>query len=210
MIEGYVGLMGSGKTYAATRRAGQALREGRLVLANYQIEGALYWADWGEMFDFSLDIWTKREKGLIIVDEANIMLPSRVWQKMDPRLLMFWAQSRKIGVDVIWTAQHESRVDTSVREITYQIWRCRKYGKLFQTTAYLPEALRKEKGRPIKRSFFFRREWVCTLYDTYQIISPPANLQRVAVEGFSRAPSFRDRPVEEVGILDSRGKRRHG
>lgn len=162
MIEGVVGLMGQGKTYYATREALKARDSGREVYANYYIEGCHYWSKWSQVYDI--------RSGLIIIDEANLVCPSRFWQKVDPRLLYWWSQSRKLGLDILWTAQHEARVDTALREITYRVWRSRRVGRLFVWTAYVPEELRKEKRRAMDRRVGLRRKTVSDAYDTFQLI----------------------------------------
>jgi hypothetical protein len=61
---------------------------------------------------------------LVIIDEAQMWFGSRAWQKNTQDELSYFQQSRKEGLDLIWIAQHEARVDTGLREITAYYKRC--------------------------------------------------------------------------------------
>lgn len=162
MIEGIVGLMGQGKTYLATELALNAIAAGRPVIANYNIKGAAYARDWQELTEF--------REGLVVIDEANIWCPSRFWNKLDPRILYYWSQSRKLGLDIIWTAQHEARVDTALREITYRIWKSRRIGRVFRYTAFVPEEIRKKDRFKMGAKWRWRRQAIMDAYDTLQLV----------------------------------------
>lgn len=203
MVEGVVGLMGSGKTLLATRVALDAVKNGVGVVANYRIEGCQYAQSWDEVmaavYGFTSQRGDQRERLLVVIDELNLWAASRNWQKLDPRLLSMWAQGRKLGFDMVWTSQHESRVDTVVREITSHVWKARRYGPeryplLFQYAAYLPADLRLTKRRCLKRRWVLPRKGLLNAFNTWEII----DVQGVAYDT-SKGPSYRQ--TERPGPL---------
>lgn len=193
MVEGVVGLMGEGKTYFTTLRALEALKDGKRVVANYAIHGGTVCNTWDDLLDATIpeivDGKPKKMDTLCIIDEANLWCPSRFWAKLDPRLLYAWSQSRKFGLDILWTAQHEARVDTALREITYQIWLSRRFRSYFWYRAYIPEQLRKEKRKRLESRLVRYRQDVGDAYDTFQVID--LGTQLLSKER-SRAPEYRE------------------
>ena len=123
-VEGYLGLPGAGKTYTMVhdvigrRRANPHLR----VYSNMDLrlpgDGELIRLDdWAQLLDAN--------NGLVVLDEINLWMPSRAWSKLPGPMLWKWAQVRKSGLDILWTAQHVARVDKLVRELTWA------YGMMF-------------------------------------------------------------------------------
>lgn len=64
----------------------------------------------------------------VLIDELNLWAPSRLWQEIGLGVLNRWAYVRKDSLDIIWTAQHEARIDKVAREVTTEIWTCQNYG----------------------------------------------------------------------------------
>jgi len=58
---------------------------------------------------------------VVCIDEAGILLNSRNFQETTRELLAGIVQSRKMGVDLIWTSQFNEQVDRQLRELTH-IW----------------------------------------------------------------------------------------
>jgi len=186
-VIGIVGLPGSGKTYQATAKALFALECGQEVYANYSIKGCHKFKELEETFGL--------KKACIIVDEINIICPSRFWQSFPPEMAYYWSQTRHRGIDIFWTAQHEDRVDKTVREITNFIWTCQDYSvrlprrkgeyegrvllSLHAMQLWHPEHIRKEKKKPIRAQFFRIRKDVREAYDTYEDIEIAERLKSV-------------------------------
>lgn len=85
-------------------------------------------------------------KGIVIaLDELNLWAPSRLWQELGFGVLNRWAYVRKDGLHVMWTSQHEARIDKVAREVTDHIWVCRQL-----TLATWPGKLQ----------IFHRRRWI--------------------------------------------------
>lgn len=140
MIEAVVGLPGSGKTLWATNRLIQAKRRGRDTIANFHSRTGMW------EFGLWLDI-VNRGNCLAVIDEAHMWFSARSWGKTQQAELSYFQQHRKEGIDLLWIAQHQDRVDVAVREVTAFIWKVRKLGPFCWITKTTPE----EPKRPLKR-----------------------------------------------------------
>lgn len=194
MVEGVVGRNGQGKTLFAVRRALAELERGVPVYANFTIkrENCHVWHTPKDLL--------KLRHGFVIIDEANITFPSRFFAKIPPTMLYMWSQCRKLDLTIMWTAQHEDRVDKALKELTSQVWQVRRFGRtqrwqpvgpqLFRAKAYLYEELRKQKRTCLRTEWFKRGETV-RLYDTEELIGLPEYLSTELAE-FMAGPTFRD------------------
>lgn len=90
----------------------------------------------------------------VLIDELNLWAPSRFWAKMGIGVLNRWAYGRKDGLRIVWTAQHEARVDKVAREVTQYIYACRKIGGSFQLLG---------RGPIIRAMIFHRAKMVPTV-----------------------------------------------
>ena len=193
MVEGVVGLMGMGKTYYTTWRAHEALKAGIRVVANYHIDGAEHCGGWDDLMQATVPHIDDRGipvriPTLCIIDEANLWCPSRFWQKLDPRLLYLWSQSRKFSLDILWTAQHEQRVDTALREVSYCVWVCKRLPLgWFLYRSYQIEEMRKEKRHRLASKWVRLRKDICESYNTWEVI----DLGVECLRGIERAPDYR-------------------
>lgn len=118
MIIGYVGKPGAGKTLLMTWDLVKAMKRERDVYANYPILGARFW----EKLDDTYGI----RSGVIAMDEAGSVVNSRKWEKLPDDVVKQWQQSRKLGLDLYFTAQAFTGVDKILRGITNYVWFCRK------------------------------------------------------------------------------------
>jgi hypothetical protein len=90
----------------------------------------------------------------VAIDELNLWAPSRLWQELGIGVLNRWAYVRKDGLDIVWSAQHEARIDKVAREVTDHIWACRSFGGSFSLWS----------GRfPLHLQFFHRQKWIPAL-----------------------------------------------
>jgi len=178
MVEGVVGLPGSGKTYILTMRAFRAMAKGIHVFANYHLKGALYFDSWADLISLTEDLRRERFKSLICIDEVNLWAPSRFWQKIPEGVLYLWAQTRKRKIDVLWSSQSEKRVDTVIREVTNYVWYCFSLGPFTVARSYYPEDLRKAKSKPLRISLVLRKGRIYRLYDTFEMIEVEKSYSR--------------------------------
>lgn len=116
MITGYVGRPGKGKTLLMTWDLRKAMARGRKVYANYPILGGRYWHDLEQVYGV--------RNGVIGMDEAGSIVNSRKWEKLPEDVVRQWQQSRKLGLDLFFTAQAFTGVDKILRGITNLVWVC--------------------------------------------------------------------------------------
>lgn len=203
-VEGYIGLPGAGKTYALAWRGLEAMRYGRAVYSNFGLAGTL-----------PVEVWDHRNiggteadpcdcgrcfvsisNGVVLLDEVNLWAPSRMWQRLPLGLLHRWAQVRKYQTQVLWSAQHESRVDTVLREVTGWMWECRPcyLGRWFRYEAFEPSDLRHDPAR--RRRLGVRvvrlKAEIAQAYDTLQVLDVGSQ--------FGKGRGMRQAPVR-VGAL---------
>jgi hypothetical protein len=165
MVEGFTGMPGSGKTYWVVKLALDRLKRGDTVYANFKIDHPNV-----KRFHKLQELFEVR-KGVIIVDEINLVCPSRWWNKFPPELAYFWSQTRKFGLDIYWTAQHYDRVDKIVKEITNFIWWIRPFPfKIRRAKRYIPEQISKEKRQCFKTKYFKINKTIYDKFDTYEAI----------------------------------------
>lgn len=135
MIEAYVGIPGSGKSYALVLKALEALAapRPRPVYANFGLirenvyhylrirkglphrEAVLRTDLIREIRDYP-DLLNVHD-GVLLFDEAHMWLPSRQFDLIPVEVIAFWSQHRKVGVDVYLATQRYGSVDAIVREL---------------------------------------------------------------------------------------------
>ena len=166
MITGYFGLPGSGKTYKLVQIARHYQKKGMRVFSNFKILGSEYYTDFKEII--------KEKKCVILIDEANLFLPSRLWTKIPVSMLYRLSQSRKFETDIYYTSQSPARIDKVLRELTNFYGHCRKIiGSLHRISYYWPEEWDKEKRKKLWSEWFFIRKKFYKLYDTKEILNVP-------------------------------------
>ena len=203
-IEGYVGRRGRGKTYTVVARVLKSYKRYTVVAANLRIDvpnlltiegpqdmlpgGAIdkvraayclagfYAAGAGSANGrrgrrFRPAPW----RVLCVVDEAHIWFPSRQSQRLPISIMEFFSQTRKIPLDLLWTAQRAERVDRALRDNTDWIWKAEAWFRaltlsdrpLFYTArAFEPEDLGKKNvkaGPMVVRPFRWK---VARAYET--------------------------------------------
>lgn len=140
MISMYTGSVGSGKSYHATELALEWLRDGKSVIANFDITipekklkaSKKKWADRRSRWSYMEEITVQHlmalslEKGwygkesqcLVVLDEAGIIFNSRDWQHEGnerKKWIKFLSQSRKFGFDFILVLQSDRMLDRQIR-----------------------------------------------------------------------------------------------
>ncbi|MGY2704844.1 zona occludens toxin (predicted ATPase), partial [Nocardioides sp. HB32] len=117
MIEGFIGRPGSGKSYAMTAKALREADRDRLVFTNWAVKHP-------NVYMFTPDQLMDLPPGLVMIDEAHLWFPARMALKLPMSWLAGLSQTRKAGWDLVWAAQHETRVDRAVRDVTSWLWKC--------------------------------------------------------------------------------------
>lgn len=179
-IEGYIGPPGSGKTYSMTKRVLEEKRKfpDRPIFANYPIRGAVY---------FEVDDWIHLPPGLIVIDEAHLLFSARAALRLPGEWLATLSQTRKRGWDIIFSTQHEKRVDSVLRDISDKFWLCEAWGgsinlppRLFRVRAFEPEDFRKPK-KQIETKYHRFDTRVATSYDTLARIKVAKHLSNETI-----------------------------
>lgn len=173
MIEGYVGRPGSGKTYTITKRV-MKIAKTRPVFSNFEI-------DVPNVTVFEPKDLMRLPSGVIVLDEAHLYFPARGALKLPMSWLTMLSQTRKMGWDLIWSTQHERRIDAVVRDVTNLMWWCKTYGLgekpwLFTARAYEPEYFRKPKMAMLRSMHRFDQR-VADAYDTYGFVQEADHLR---------------------------------
>lgn len=144
MIEAHVGLPGSGKTLHAAQRLKLARKARRRAMANFHSQsGSWEFALWQDMLEAS--------NCLCVIDEAHMWFSARSWSKNEQLELSYFQQHRKEGIDLVWIAQHENRVDVAIRELTAFIWKHRRLGGFCLASRVTPDEPKKVLSRKLLR-----------------------------------------------------------
>lgn len=134
MIYAFIGLPGSGKSYSLIEYGFQlAEKQKRHIVTNYVLDEAeaykycrkrgMHWL----AHQFRLGKWqfdTRPHKMLgyanavVMLDEAGIFLNSRNWADIPKEFIVNVCQQRKIGTDLLWTAQSDEMADANLRRLT--------------------------------------------------------------------------------------------
>jgi hypothetical protein len=217
MIEGYIGRPGTGKTYTMTARILKQAAKYEAVVANYNIDipNIVRIDDPAQLLDIKVP--PKGGKILVALDEAHLWLPSRLSMKLPPSLLMKFSQTRKAGWDLLWTAQHEARVDKVLKDVTNWMWLCESWfgwlspwpeGKLFFTAkCYEPEVFRK-KDKHTCRAIRRYRKKIGEAYDTKESLAVASHVSEVKDHYKEKAVSGAQKSSSAGGSFSGRGAQR--
>mgnify|MGYP003821981595 FL=1 len=195
MVIGFVGLPGSGKTYYVTKLALDDIKKGIKVYSNFYIVGATMYDDLETVLtsiekEITLEQGSfvasgkpfydfKPTKTTVIIDEINLVCPARFWDTFNPKLAYFWSQSRKLGLNLYWTAQHQDRVDKIVREITNYIWKVKTfYFGYHLASLYDIIKIDSQKAISLERKLFRIHKDVYQNYDTFFRIALPKRIDK--------------------------------
>jgi hypothetical protein len=202
-VIGIVGRMGSGKSYLAVRTAYAQLKAGAHVASNFTMrpeslgKGGTWrrfngWADLAELHgDFielragkwvAVDPWEPEvgrrrlvRRMVVIVDEAQLLASSIDQTKMPMVAQKTLGNLRKLGIDLYWLSQHESRVAKRLRDSTNEMYVCRasrrKGSITFYASVWEPEHVRKPDKMLYRMKYKFDPK-IARLYDTLEVVGP--------------------------------------
>lgn len=208
-VVGYVGKWGTGKTLVLALDGLAALRAGQDVYATFHLRDPLtgreaHYVDPGAGVDALYGV----RDGVLLIDEVNVVFPSRKWQSAPTDMLYLWAQGRKRSVAVRWTSQTERRVDTVIREVTHEVAQLRVALRrpggapvLVRLSYYEPEDVGASEA--VKAERRLRSRWrivrggVLAAYDTLEAVRPAAHLEAKPKRGAGVSPAA----AEDVGQL---------
>lgn len=126
MITGYFGVPGCGKTTILTKIAQKELRrirKGRSkyehVLTNFYCQGC----EQIQLMDYKLYV---THNCLILLDELTLDADSRSHKSFPAEIKQFIVMHRHLNNDIVYFIQDYSRVDKTIRELTFDLWYVRK------------------------------------------------------------------------------------
>jgi len=164
MIRAYVGLLGSGKTVSLVR---DALRRFRLDIPQvYSDISSLRFPEAVYLSAEHPEMVAQVSNGLVLLDEAQIVMDSRFWQRVPAEVLSALSQLRKNSLDVFYTTQVFEMVESRLRGLTNEVVYCKRLaGRWCLQQWRVPgtkEVVRKRVYRMDDRIF--------RLYDTLEIV----------------------------------------
>jgi len=189
LMRGYFGYRGQGKTMSLVSDIWSFWMEyPDLVLlsntpmgfGNHPVTGKpmdfYLWNSVEELQDFfrfavvSPDLVMRRFT-VVVIDEANLVMPSRLFAKLDPFVLSFLAESRKLNCEIFFTTQHPLRPDKVLRELTEEWVECTRVpilGWIRQERMVLTS-----EGKPVESlgsSWLLRKSKYGAFYNTRHIV----------------------------------------
>lgn len=169
-VEGYIGLPGSGKTYSMVHRAYYRRRKNPAlrVWANFHI--SLPGGPVELLRKLPEDLRNVRD-GLVLLDELNIVMPGRLWNKVPAEMMYKFNQTRKSRLDLYYSAQVFDMVDKAAREVTNETWEMSNWANLgfFWYRRYILGNHKYPNGRGL----IMFEDAVIRSYDTMEFIDVP-------------------------------------
>lgn len=172
MIVGWVGNLGSGKTWGMVRKAWQEVKSRPrhtpppLIfsnMSNIAFPMSIYCQTFEDMQRIAC--------GLILFDEAGVWLDSRSWQSVPKGFLQRLVQFRKRRLDLYYTAQGFDQVDSRLRMLTNVLHKCMM---ITLPPGFFLQFDTDPKGKSITgfNAALFSVK-VAALYDTYEVQADP-------------------------------------
>lgn len=162
MIEGYLGRPGAGKSYCMVARASKFIGK-RPIFGNFTPPEDNRWFEPFKNLEDLLGI----RNALVLMDEIGLWFGARKWKETPESVLSYFAQSRKNGVDMWFTAQSDMQVESSIRRLTATYWAMQRYGPFILARGTDPLD---SKAKAFCSQWFKIRPSVYALYDTYEIV----------------------------------------
>jgi len=74
----------------------------------------------------SMEEVTRLREGLVVLDEIQIYLNARNWDKLPPQFMLFLQQHRKRSLDILGATQSVKRADVVLRELVQVYYKVNK------------------------------------------------------------------------------------
>lgn len=122
MVSGYFGVPGCGKSTMLTKFAQKELRRIRAGKSPYDHVLTNFYCAGCEKIDFSDLGKYKMFNCLILLDELTLDSDSRDYKSFSLSTKKFFTLHRHLHCDIIYFVQDFSRVDKTIRNVTYDLW----------------------------------------------------------------------------------------
>lgn len=177
MILAYTGVPGSGKTAGMVRDAVMNYRQSVLKKAPLTIyTNMCSLLIPGMVFLNGYEDLQRINKGIVLIDEVGVYMPSRLWASVPREVLSALVQSRHNSLDLYYTAQFFEQVDKILREITSVEVRCLFPLKLLHIQHYKYPQLKVG----IEWKVWLPSHNIYGMYQTTEIIVTPAGKSTAA------------------------------
>lgn len=199
MIYLFSGTPGSGKSLRMAQEIFRVLRQGKNVIANFNINmnvvkkgllgikkntGNFVYTSNSELtVQFLIDyakehhVQNKENQTLICIDEAQVQFNARSFNAKDRmEWITFFSQHRKLGYNVILVAQMDRMLDRQVRgliETEYKFRKINNYkiGKLLPLSTFIQVEYWYGVREKVGSEMFFYNKKYGNLYDTYSLFT---------------------------------------
>lgn len=115
MIAGFIGKMGSGKTLSMVRETLKYYKQGYKIYSNFHLKIPYEPLDFSTLFKMA-ENQEDLKNVVILLDEVHILLDARSGMRKENKVVTFWLnQTRKMGVKLYYTTQHEDQIDKRLR-----------------------------------------------------------------------------------------------
>lgn len=189
-ITGYIGPMGSGKTYLMTRYGLAALRAGREVWTNAGYEIVDKKTGRRSHTYMSLQEMLIAPPGtLLMLDEAGTFMSSRSWTELPRGVMYRLGHARKDSLELVYSGQNEMQIDVALRRQTSQVWYVKRIGPIGIANRYPPIDFAKAGEGSTGSQWFFLRKKVMESYDTKaRVWVPPEVLDALRTDAGAWVP----------------------
>lgn len=126
MITCYFGVPGCGKTTLLTSIAQKELRRISKGKSKYKHVLTNFYCDGCERVSMDNIGVFDIEDSLILFDEITLEADSRDFKSFEQTKKLFFTLHRHVGCDIIYFCQDFSRVDKTIRNLTFDLWYCTK------------------------------------------------------------------------------------
>jgi hypothetical protein len=130
MTEAFVGDIGSGKTLNMVKKLIEIMKTGRKVITNtpisFDYKGKTFKSITIFNSDDFLKVFINSRYVTIGLDEAGIFFPATFWNKVSGEIIYKLAQTRHMGVDLLYTVQGFSHTIKRLRDLTHYVVSCKR------------------------------------------------------------------------------------
>lgn len=176
---GVVGRMGGGKSYFLALAADRAKSSGRVVWANYAVEGCQRYSSWSEILGIphcsvkgcvlGARLCKDNRGPMLLMDEVHLWFPSEAW-KAPVEITALLSQLRKLKVTMLWASQHEAHVGKRLIRLSFAFWKCEHFRRGHRYTLFDSVGYGTAKQERLARMNVVRKQDVMASYDTYEIV----------------------------------------
>lgn len=180
-VHGFIGGWGTGKTYAAVLEARRYAKKYHVpIVSNLELRYPEKDGITVIVRDSIEEIMDSHDC-ILLLDEIGVLMPSRFYGKLLAQTAFRWAQLRKYRVyEVLWTTQSLARVDTLVRELTWDFTEMRSYRLMGFFGGMQFQGMSLTAKQKIGFRFFWVNKEVYAWYDTMAVIGNDHLLEAVS------------------------------